>query len=401
MGNLYSNVPPISQVSGSLNISEAIEKYVGASDKLQIAVGYVSTEGLTKLDRLIHENKIKDIQLVIGMYKFSGIPESIYNKIVDLHSKWVAEKIGKIYLVNNMNYHGKLYTFWHNNRPFKSIIGSANLGVLSSNYHRQYEVATTIEDSESNLELARHIEDIVNTSTDSADCLSDFKITHERIEVLNGIEGILEITDSESSFYKEKKTSIRFELPIKAPDEDDKSAEKGHFLGSNINVCYGKGRLNRQKNVYDRRNWYEAQITVSKKTTTDPNYPKNRPFYVITDDDYKFLAHTTADNNKQLTAYGHDGNDRVFGKWIKGRLTTAGLVKPFDNVNEDIKHEGVVTKEILQKAHMSVMVLTKTTVQEFGSVYPRNKKTGRLEKSNPENELLDVWTLSFKDSESE
>ncbi|MGQ2375930.1 restriction endonuclease PLD domain-containing protein [Companilactobacillus zhachilii] len=404
MKNLYSNVSPVPILKDSEIISDAIKKAINKSDKLEIAVGYVSIASLRELNRLIINASIKNVVLVIGMYA-SGIPSNIYNECMSLQEDWTKKNIGSIYYVNNMKYHGKSYIFIKDNSPFKAIVGSANLSVLypEGSTIRQYEVATVNDDINSNNELSEHIHDVIRTSTRSIMDMKDVPILKERIDALDRIQNVIEITQSELSLYTKKQNSIQFRIPIKAPSGDKKfSTEKKDYAKSNINVCYGKGRLNTASGKIDRRDWYETQITVSKKITSQLDYPKDKPFYIITDDKYKFIAHTTADNNKQLTAYGISGNDRVFGRWIKGRLVTAGLIKPFDDVSDDVNGEGIVTEDILDKAHMRVMVLTKTNIQEFGEVYKRkaptsHNKKGMLDKNKVESELLDVWTVHFED----
>ncbi|AYM02107.1 restriction endonuclease PLD domain-containing protein [Levilactobacillus yiduensis] len=86
MGNLYSKVPPIPSISDSTLIVDEIETAMQEADEVKIAVGYVSVAGLIQLDKLVRSNKINHIDLVIGMYKVEGIPESIYNKITEVNT---------------------------------------------------------------------------------------------------------------------------------------------------------------------------------------------------------------------------------------------------------------------------------------------------------------------------
>ena len=54
-------------------------------------------------------------------------------------------------MVRAFKYHGKVYCFYKNGKPFSAIIGSANLGVikLEAANRRQYEIASiTIDPSE-------------------------------------------------------------------------------------------------------------------------------------------------------------------------------------------------------------------------------------------------------------
>lgn len=394
---LYSNVPPMVIGYDQKLIASQIEESMAYSDKIIFAVGYVSRNSLIKLDKLVSDNNIEDVTLIAGMYAIEGIPESIYIEITKLHNKWTQKGIGNIYLVDNMSYHGKLFTFWKNGKIFKTIEGSANLSVLApvGINLRQYEIATSIEDPSINDDFRKHIEMLTNQSTTSASDLSSFKIVHEPIELLSGIENVTAITESAVQSYQNMQTDISVSFPVKAPTFENRFSDgRNDFAKSNINVCYGKGRKN-AKGTYDRRSWYEAQLTVAKDICISSNYPSdNRPFFVITDDGYQFEAHTTSDNHKQFSAYD---SDRIFGRWIKGRLVANGLLTPIDDVNEDRDHLGVVTKEMLKQANMETIVLTKTSLQQLGRVYERNDR-GRLDKKKWHYEILDVWTIGFENS---
>lgn len=106
-------------------------------------------------------------------------------------------------------------------------------------------------------------------------------------------------------------------------------------------------------------------------------YPnKNEPFFVVTDDGYWFKAHTTSDNNKQFSAVG---DELIMGRWLKGRLAAAGIVKPVNNTASDIDRIGMITEEMLD---------------EYGCDRLVFKKTGQTALDEDGN-ALDVWMLSF------
>ena len=100
----------------------------------------------------------------------------------------------------------------------------------------------------------------------------------------------------------------------------------------------------------------------------------------MTDDGYKFLAHTTSQNNKQFAAVG---DESIMGRWLKGRLVAAGLVTPVNNTLEDTAHSGMITKEILKKYGRDVLIFRKTNMRET------------LENGT----TVDVWLISFEASE--
>lgn len=405
---LTSDIIPLGSDEGCMPIRDVVSKLFEHSTEVDIAVGYVSVGGLDELDDLVKKNNISRISLIIGMYDSAdGIPQSVYLKIQQLEKEWSEKRIGEIRLVKGMPYHGKVFVFWDrcdsktgNLRPFKAVVGSANLSVLdSSPAQRLFEVATTLDEQEAIGRLVEHIGNLKQKCTVPAKELCKFKIAHERIPVLSGIEGVIEITDKQVEYYQSHTSRVQFKIPIKAPTyERRNSTSRRDFVRSNINVCYGRGRK-MPNGRRQPRNWYEVQITVDTSITSQPGYPKDMPFWIVTDDNYKFEAHTTADNNKQLTAYGREGNDRVFGRWIKGRLATAGYVKPVDNVQDDKAHNGVITDEMLSDAGMNFLILAKTGIQETGVVFKTrvgNNNNVILDKKHSYYQQLDVWSVSFE-----
>lgn len=394
---LFTNVAPL-RVSEEKTIKYNIEKNLSSSDEVKIAVGYFSTLGLDMLNEWVHKYHIKKITLIGGMYSVDGIPESVYIKMMSITKVWEKERIGRILLVNNMNYHGKVYTFWRNNKIIKTIIGSANLGAIapSTGTQRQYELATIIDDPAENKLFAEHLEKLVQCTTSANDADTRFKKIHEKIVLLDGIEGVETLTENAIAHTKDNVEEKVLKIPIKAPRYADRfNKDRGSYSHSNINVCYGKGRLNSKTHKRDPRNWFEVQITCDVSLIDKDYYPRKAPFFIITDDNYMFEAHTTSSNHKQLSAYG---SDRILGRWIKGRLVATGLLRAYDNVEHDKNRDGMVTAEMLNKAHMSVLELHKTSMKRLGKVYHLNSK-GRLDKKKPPKyKALDVWYATFSNN---
>ena len=191
---------------------------------------------------------------------------------------------------------------------------------------------------------------------------------------LTGIEMVSQIPQAEVDIYQHHKTPVSFQLPIKVPAFAERKMDDGkHFTKSNLNVSYAAPRSARKS-----RDWYETQFTVSKQITQLDGYPiKNVPFFVVTDDGYTFKAHTTSDGNKQFSAVG---DELIMGRWIKGRLASAGLVTPVNDTQADTDRKGMITKEMLTAYGCNTIVLTKTN---------QNRE-------DEEGALLDVWLLSFE-----
>ena len=382
MNLLYSNILPLGTDEGQNTIIDTIKEQITLSDRIDIAVGYVSRASLDELEHLAEQNNIKNICLIIGMYFVEGMPEGSYHTALKLNKKWQESGIGEIRIVKAFKYHGKLYAFYKDNLPFSAILGSANLGVIKpeANNRRQYELSSITTDKNELSELTQFIDKLKapNISNNIADVVG-MPLIHETNTALSGIELVTTVPQSNVDFYKRCAAYASFLLPLKVPSYDERHMDDGkHFTKSNVNVCYAAPRSKRKS-----RDWYETQLTVEKEITRIEGYPeKNKPFFIITDDGYWFKAHTTSDGNKQFSAVG---DELIMGRWLKGRLAAAGLVKPVNDTQADTDRTGMITKEMLQ---------------EYGCENLYLKKTGQTaldETGNP----LDVWMLSFEPFDQE
>ena len=374
---LYSNILPLGTSEGQQTIINCFNEQIAKSDRVEIAVGYISRAALEELDNLVAEHNISRICLTIGMYFIEGMPEGSYNTALEINKKWTETGIGEIKIVKAFKYHGKVYCFYKDGQPFSAIIGSANLGVikLDANNRRQYEISSVTDDATECKEIAEFLEKLKaqNCSGNIANIIG-MPIVREVNTSLSGIDTVTQIPQTGVQLYEQHKTDASFVLPLKVPAYDERHMDDGkHFTKSNINVSYAAPRSKRKS-----RDWYETQLTVSKAITRSEGYPeKNKPFFVVTDDGYWFKAHTTSDGNKQFSAVG---DELILGRWIKGRLAAAGLVTPVNDTQADTDREGMITKEMLQAYGCDSLVLSKTDQKA-------------LDEDGTE---LDVWVLSFE-----
>ncbi|WP_055107619.1 restriction endonuclease PLD domain-containing protein [Paenibacillus ihumii] len=374
---LYSNILPLGTTEGQDTFIDCFHEQIAKSDRVDIAVGYVSRAALEELDLLVEKHNVSSICLTIGMYFIEGMPEGSYNCALKLNRKWQEAGIGEIRIVKAFKYHGKLYCFYHDGKPFSAIIGSANLGAikLEASNRRQYEISSFTDDSAECRKIAEFIERLKEDNCSSnIDHIKGMSLIREVNTSLSGIDTVTQLPPTAVQLYEKHKTGVSFVLPLKVPAYDERHMDDGkHYTKSNINVCYAAPRSKRKS-----RDWYETQLTVSKEITRAPGYPeKNKAFFVVTDDGYWFKAHTTSDGNKQFSAVG---DELILGRWIKGRLAAAGLVTPVNDTQADTDRKGMITKEMLREYGCDSLVLSKTDQKA-------------LDEDGSE---LDVWMLSFE-----
>lgn len=379
---LYSNILPLGTEDTQQTVIDCFTEQMSQADHVEIAVGYTSAASIAELEAMVENCEIKKICLTIGMYYIEGMPEGAYHAALRLNQKWRNAGIGEIRLVKSFKYHGKLYCFYKDGQPFSAIIGSANLGAikLEAANRRQYEISALTTDITEVSDIAEHIEKLKQPlcSANIAD-IRGIPLIREVNTALNGIELVTSVPQSNVAFYKQCEASVSFFLQLKVPRADERHLDDGkHFTKSNINVCYAAPRSKRKA-----RDWYETQLTVGAEIYRMDGYPeKNKPFFVVTDDGYWFKAHTTSDNNKQFSAVG---DELIMGRWLKGRLAAAGIVKPVNNTAEDTDRKGMITQEMLD---------------EYGCDRLLFKKTGQTALDS-NGVPLDVWFLAFIGSADE
>ena len=373
---LYSNLLPLGLKDGQTTIKDCIEEQMRKADRVEIAVGYTSKSSIIELSALTEKYALNKICLNIGMYFIEGMPESAYHTAIKTNKKWCDDGKGEIRLIRTFKYHGKVYCFYKDGQPISAIIGSANLGVLKleASNRRQYEISMFTVDQQELRGISEHIEALKQPMCSmNISEINNLTLIREKNTSLDGIELVTSVPKSNVDFYKQCEGQISFMLPLKVPKYSERHLDDGkHFTKSNINVCYAAPRSKRKA-----RDWYETQLTVSADIYRMKGYPeKNVPFFVITDDGYWFKAHTTSDNNKQFSAVG---DELIMGRWLKGRLVAAGIVKPINNTAEDTERLGMITQEMLQ---------------EYGCDKLNFKKTGQTA-MDTDGKPLDVWLLSF------
>lgn len=370
---LYSNILPLKPQTNQKLFIDFFRESLAQSDCVEIAVGYASKSSLLELHKFINEYQLKKVSIVIGMYFLEGMPEGMYHVAVELDRVLKQKGIGEVRLTHVFKYHGKLYTFYKNGIAVAGIVGSNNLGAIkpeASNL-RQYEVAMATENEEEIGEICQLVHQLSEPkcSVNIQEAV-DIPMIREINRALVGQEFVDKITQDEVAAYQNKLTDISFEIPLKVPyDEHDPK-----MRGSNINVCYAKGR---------KRVWWEIEIVVGKDLKELEGYPEwKKPFMAVTDDGWKFKTWTCGgsdgkpDKNKNL--YSKD-DLKVMGRWIKGRLVAAGLVEPVNNVENDNEGKGIITRKMLDKYGRDTITLTKTFLKAV----------------DEEGNEMEVWMLSF------
>lgn len=333
---LFSNLPPVK--TGFKTFTDTFYDLLAQSTRLDIAVGYISSDSLIEIKKLMElNNNIHNLNLTIGMHYLEKFTRLEYNAALELNNFLKENKLGNVMLVTSFRYHGKLYSYSTDEGAFAGIIGSDNLSSIVMGRTSIYESSILIDDKELAIQMRMFIEKLANTSTRFIDELeiNDFKEKNPLLEDHEFVEKI-----SNPASYR--KTDISFDIPIKGCEKSPKS---------NLNVFFGKGRK-RKNGLIIPRHWYEVELIVPNHITAKPGYPqsktKDASFKVITDDGWSFKCKVSGDYSKDFRS---EDDLKILGKWLKGRLEYAGVLKVGNPV----------TKETLEKYGRDTITLTKTT----------------------------------------
>lgn len=336
---LFSKYRPVE--TGGKDFQEAFYGLIPQSSALDIAVGYVSSDSLVELQKTIELNKnIQHLNLIIGMHYFDRFTKIQYNAAVRLGEFLRNNNYGDVKLVTAFRYHGKLYSYSNAQGPFAGIIGSDNLSSIVDGSTRVYESSLLLDDIPSAKKMNEFIGELSLKAARSIDDLVIQEFNNEN-SLLEGHEFVRRIPAHEMAMVLNQKTPTSFDIPIKPYEVSPHS---------NLNVFFGKGRESKN-GLVKPRHWYEVELIVPKEVTSQPGYPQSKSddavFTVITDDGWSFKCKVSGDYSKNFRS---EGDLKILGRWLKGRLENAGVLK----VGEP------VTEETLKQYGRNTFTLTKT-----------------------------------------
>lgn len=325
---LFSNYPPIK--TGCKSFSDTFYDLIPQASKLDIAVGYVSSDSLMELKRILELNdNIRQLNLIVGMHYFEHFTKVQYKAAIVLNDFLANNHRGEVKLVNAFKYHGKLYSYSGNTGPLAGIIGSDNLSSIVDSGTRVYESSLLLKENQ----CVRQMTDFIDSlSRKASRNIAELEINefNEINSALDGDESVQKLSITEKESILARLSDIKFEIPTKTEPK------------SNLNCYHGKGRENKSTHLVKPRHWYEAELIVPITTRRSENYPKGTPkdqsdteFRVYTDDGFSFMCQVSGGEdglwNKNLRS---SGDLTILGKWIKGRLENEGVLTVGDVITD-------------------------------------------------------------------
>lgn len=335
---LYSGVIPV-KPKGFQDFKQAFDKCLVPATDIRITTGYISEDSLMELKAILAFYKKKKIaktcELVIGMHGLEGFTKTQYQAAYNLGQFLSDTKLGAVHVCTAFKFHGKVYSFLKGGVPKASILGSSNLsGLLGMGTQWESDVLFTEVEKVKQL-LALH-SDIMRNATKSIFDLEP-RIIIPTSGMLDGVIGVERVSPDELQTVRSNATKLSFEIPLKAEAK------------SNLNAYFGKGRETKTTGAIRPRPWYEVEVIVPKTITSQKGYPDEHvPFTVYTNDGWKFRCKVSGQNKKNLRS---EDDLQTLGRWIKGHLESAGILRVGD----------LVTPAMLDEYGGNEMILTATT----------------------------------------
>lgn len=317
---LVSNYEPVG--TSCHTFSDTFYDLLEESDRVDIATGFISADSLAELIGFIGRNEGPKLTLFLGMYATVKLRRAEYDAAIKLNELLQKKGLGEILFSKCFPFHGKIYSFYKNGKPQAGIIGSNNLSTILKSA-KTYEASVLLKDPEINRDIASFLKGLFSNA---GSCITDYD-TSKGFKLAGALEEVacsMEVKKTDVDEVKDHLTSLEFEIPLKTTDK------------SNLNVFFGKGRED-TKGFIRPRPWYEVELIVPKETTTKVGYPKAQTadavFPVVTDDGWRFKIKISGDDSKNFRS---EGDLTILGRWIKGRLEQAGLLKVGEPVTDEL-----------------------------------------------------------------
>ncbi|MBV7387636.1 NgoFVII family restriction endonuclease [Pasteurellaceae bacterium TAE3-ERU1] len=316
MNTVFSNIANANITNKSLNLLW-MDLFKSANEVL-ITTGYVSSDAVVELHKILELNShIRKIELLVGMHYLEGFSKLQYEGLCKLNHFLQQNQRGGVFISPFVKFHGKMYSF-QNDQRIDGLIGSANLTCFWDRTERTYETMLHLEGNN-----AKNLQkDIQSTIQKLGKPINEAEKPDSFIAHNNHLEnclGVSKVDPFELVKIFSQSSQYRFLIPAKTEEK------------SNLNVFFGEGRRDKRGFIKPRP-WYEVELIVSNKITTQKGYPYCQTFTVITDDGWQFQCKTSGDYSKNFRS---ESDLKTLGKWIKGRLEGSGYLQVYEKISEE------------------------------------------------------------------
>lgn len=303
-----------------------LNKEFSKAKNVTVASGYASLDIIhafkKQFDSIAKSGGVS--KLLLGMAFYEGLGQKKLDAVSSLNEKLLKYKNGSgVYVTNGRRYHGKVYHFYDDKESFM-YVGSSNFS--SSGTKGNIECTIPVSINEQKTSLIKFLDDLYSPSYAVTIDKAEITVPGKKKVIIKSIENYW----AKLARYNPADIKVdglpKFEFPLERVAEKEKS---------NLNVYFGKGRLNTKTGKILPRPWYEIELIASKELNTQPNYPKG-DFLAYTDDGLIIPMRTQGDYFKNIRS---KHSLQIFGIWLKGKLEQKGALKKYEPVTVDTLEE--------------------------------------------------------------
>jgi HKD family nuclease len=293
-----------------------VDKALSKKSKIDIASGYISYDMLDNFQqKMIAVSNKSDsrFRLMVGMAFYEGLTQKNYDKLIAINTELNRANGSGVFVCWSNKYHGKVYDL-----DDRIYVGSSNFS--RSGLKSNYECTASIEDEENKAYIKSFLNELFNPN--NAVSIDKAEITIIGSKKYQEIKSKKVNLDRLPRHQKSLDISLpSFEYPL----------ELATTLKSNLNVYFGKGRLQRNSGKVTPRPWYEVELIAPNEINQNPLYPQG-DFLAYTDDGYIIPMKTSGDYFKNIRS---KNSLQILGEWIKGKLQEKGALQVFELVTKE------------------------------------------------------------------
>ncbi|MBQ6046334.1 MAG: NgoFVII family restriction endonuclease [Bacteroidales bacterium] len=304
------------------SVQDYFKKFVDSATEFNVATGFISNEAIATLQQIVafKSGKMK-LNLFIGMHYVSGFTRIQYKAIKELNDFLNDAKCGNIYLSPHALFHGKMYSFFHDNDCLGGFIGSSNLGSFVGE-DPNYVETDALFVGEEGVFVNQGISNVIQClGKNFVDLPPLMEFIEPDSKLLQSYHYVTEVNEKELKTIKNSRTDRGTYIVLKSEPF------------SNLNTYFGAGKV---KDRYSPRGWYEVELIIGKRDPAMEQIPTEYPITVVTNDGYKFQCKRQGTNFKNFRS----SNDlKILGRWIKGQMENEGALEIGKPVTEGVLQE--------------------------------------------------------------
>lgn len=304
------------------NFKNVLKQEFKTSKNIIVASGYASADIIQefKNDFIKIAKNGGSAKLLLGMAFYEGLSQTKLDILNSLCSDLNSCNIDSgVYVTYTRKYHGKVYHF-DSGEQENIFVGSSNFS--ASGTAGNIECTVAVNDTITKDKVKDFLTFLLSKENSVSILKADIIVPGSK----KYKQKVSLVTLDNLNHYNPKSLDIsklpKFFYPL------DRVAEKEK---SNLNVYFGKGRLNSKTGHVKPRPWYEIELIANKSLTSNPLYPKG-DFDAYTDDGYIIPMRTQGDYFKNIRS---KKSLQIFGMWLKGKLQKAGALTPLTPVTND------------------------------------------------------------------